>query len=441
MNLEKTKTPRPKRLSNQTSNLKLDNNYKSKLVNKNLRGQLRQHRSYMITNILSKLDSDKHTVRVKEFVIEYIDMLLTNFKLNKINIACPINKTYCSKHKMSYVALNIAWNLLIEMGLIKMQKGYKNPEYIFGRASLFTATSKLLRLCSETEYVLFEVDELTDLYSQLKDNSIVSNKIYGYRKIDNTTYTRYTYHNNKYNVIEVSPFSCSNLDYKGLNVSGGYLKISNSAGEFTRHYISSKSGTNYQSLSKLERQHLLLNGKKTSSLDWKNAHLQILYAINNKEFKFTDIYTEFEEFMGVKQHKNNRNFFKIIMLAVLNCKSKKSFTRLCKTGKTKYDLTGKVKLNVAKHVKLLGITAEQLIKSLEEFMYDVKEHLFTGIGGKLTNYESLIMSGAAKKLTCSFAFMHDAMICEFDRVKEITKIINKECKKVLGMIIPLVQEY
>jgi hypothetical protein len=165
----------------------------------------------------------------------------------------------------------------------------------------------------------------------------------------------------------------------------------------------------------------MINGNKTSEIDFKGLHINMLYNKQRKEYN-EDPYTI------VNSNPEIRPLLKLIGLIIINAKDKKS-----SIDAVNYELWKKPELKNIKEKYNLSI--RELFSDFENRHPDISNYFNSGIGLKLQNLDSKIAEETLKHFTRQgkpCLCIHDSFIVEESNKEELSEIMKKAYKNYLG---------
>jgi hypothetical protein len=180
-------------------------------------------------------------------------------------------------------------------------------------------------------------------------------------------------------------------------------------------------GAEYQQLNGQDRKSIMINGNKTSEIDFKGLHINMLYNKQRKEYN-EDPYTI------VNSNPEIRPLLKLIGLIIINAKDKKS-----SIDAVNYELWKKPELKNIKEKYNLSI--RELFSDFENRHPDISNYFNSGIGLKLQNLDSKIAEETLKHFTRQgkpCLCIHDSFIVEESNKEELSEIMKKAYKNYLG---------
>jgi hypothetical protein len=206
------------------------------------------------------------------------------------------------------------------------------------------------------------------------------------------------------------------LYYKNLH-SQMYRVFNNSSFSFGGRFY----GAEYQQLNGQDRQSILINDNKTTEIDFKGLHINMLY---NKEGKdFND-----DPYSVVNSNSEIRPVLKLIGLIIINAKDKKS-----SIDAVNYELWKNPELKNIKERYNLSI--QELFSDFEKRHPDISNYFNSGIGLKLQNLDSKIAEGVMKHFTRKERVclcIHDSFIVEESDKEELAQVMKEAYRKYLG---------
>jgi hypothetical protein len=180
-------------------------------------------------------------------------------------------------------------------------------------------------------------------------------------------------------------------------------------------------GAEYQQLNGQDRESILINGNKTTEIDFKGLHINMLYNKQRKDYNG-------DPYSVVNSNMEIRPLLKLIGLIIINAKDKKS-----SIDAMNYELWKNLELKKIKEKYNLSI--QELFSDFEKRHPDISNYFNSGIGLKLQNLDSKIAEDILKHFTRQgkpCLCIHDSFIVEESNKEELSEVMKEAYKKHLG---------
>lgn len=216
--------------------------------------------------------------------------------------------------------------------------------------------------------------------------------------------------------------------------------------EYGGRFYSGSEGFNVQGINKTQRSTFVFDGEETVELDFKCLHCALLYekkgivldedfdVYGNPNQHYSGINLETYNIRKQYDHKHNpvRSLFKVAMLIMLNAKDEKeAFGAL--SLKIKEDMKRCIKDQLFAGVDTFDI--DYVFELLAEHNEGISEYFFKDSGVTLQRIDSDIMNIILEYCAINDIVVlpvHDSVICPASKMSEITAIMKKAYKDVLG---------
>lgn len=180
-------------------------------------------------------------------------------------------------------------------------------------------------------------------------------------------------------------------------------------------------GAEYQQLNGQDRESILINGNKTTEIDFKGLHINMLYNKQRKDYNG-------DPYSVVNSNPEIRPLLKLIGLIIINAKNKKS-----SIDAVNYELWKKPELKNIKEKYNLSI--QEMFSDFENKHPDISNYFNSGIGLRLQNLDSKIAEEILKHFTRQgkpCLCIHDSFIVEESNKEELSEVMREAYKKHLG---------
>ena len=171
------------------------------------------------------------------------------------------------------------------------------------------------------------------------------------------------------------------------------------------------------------RSRIHFSGMPTSELDFSGLHINLLYQMNRKELPMTDPY----DIKGIGIDGFNRQIVKIILLHIINAKSRKSAVKsiamTINFDTTLYEYVSNNKLDYLSFIDEILITHNS-----------IKKYFFSGQGIKLQNFDSMMAEAVINHFTSlgiPILCIHDSFVIAADKTKDLDAVMTKKFEQVL----------
>ncbi len=161
----------------------------------------------------------------------------------------------------------------------------------------------------------------------------------------------------------------------------------------------------------------------TSELDFSGLHINLLYLMNKKDLPMTDPY----DIKGIGIDGFNRQIVKIILLHIINAKSRKSavksITMTINFDTTLYEYVSHNKFDYLSFIDEILITHNS-----------IKKYFFSGQGIKLQNFDSMMAEAVINHFTSlgiPILCIHDSFVIAADKTKDLDAVMTKKFEQVL----------
>jgi len=164
-------------------------------------------------------------------------------------------------------------------------------------------------------------------------------------------------------------------------------------------------------------------GMPTSELDFSGLHINLLYQMNRKELLMTDPY----DIKGIGIDGFNRQIVKIILLHIINAKSRKSAVKsimmTINFDSMLHEYVSQNKLDYLSFIDEILITHNS-----------IKKYFFSGQGIKLQNFDAMMAKAVINHFTSldiPILCIHDSFVIAADKTKDLDEVMTEKYEQVL----------
>ena len=161
----------------------------------------------------------------------------------------------------------------------------------------------------------------------------------------------------------------------------------------------------------------------TSELDFSGLHINLIYLLCKKDFLKSDPY----DIYGIGIKGLNRQIVKIILLHIINAKSResavKSITMRINFDTTLYEYVSQNNLDYISFIDEILITHKP-----------IKKYFFSGQGIKLQNFDAMMAEKVINHFTnldIPVLCIHDSFLIAADKTKDLNQVMTEKYGQVL----------
>ena len=161
----------------------------------------------------------------------------------------------------------------------------------------------------------------------------------------------------------------------------------------------------------------------TSELDFSGLHINLIYLLCKKDFPKSDPY----DIHGIGIEGLNRQIVKIILLHIINAKSResavKSITMRINFDTTLYEYVSQNNLDYLSFIDEILITHKP-----------IKKYFFSGQGIKLQNFDAMMAEKVINHFTnldIPVLCIHDSFLIAADKTKDLNLVMTEKFEQVL----------
>ncbi|XOJ89666.1 hypothetical protein ABXT57_01990 [Methylophilaceae bacterium Uisw_097] len=161
----------------------------------------------------------------------------------------------------------------------------------------------------------------------------------------------------------------------------------------------------------------------TSELDFSGLHINLIYLLCKKDFPKSDPY----DIHGIGIEGLNRRIVKIILLHIINAKSRESAVKSI-TKRINFDTT-LYKYVIQNNLDYLSFIDEILITHKP-----IKKYFFSGQGIKLQNFDAMMAEAVINHFTnlgIPILCIHDSFLITADKTKDLNQVMTEKYEQVL----------
>jgi len=345
------------------------------------------------------------------------------------NLESRYNKLFISSIMIDIV------HALDELGFIKINKGYFSPQK--SRMSRIIGTTKLFNLFTKHQF------STQMIQTSLEKELIVMRDFVDGKKTDipykDTPLTNQWREDlKKYNellaktYIDIPEFSDKGIKLPSKrNNDQTYTVSLNQSDKVVQRIFNNNSwkdggrfyGGWWQRIPSQYRSRIHFFGIPTSELDFSGLHINLLYLICKKELPSLDPY----DIDGIGTYGLNRQIVKIILLHIINAKSRKSavksITMTINFDTTLYEYVSHNKLDYLSFIDEILITHKS-----------IKKYFFSGQGIKLQNLDAMMAEAVINHFTnigIPILCIHDSFVIAADKTKDLELIMKDKFIKII----------
>ena len=345
------------------------------------------------------------------------------------NLESRYNKLFISSIMIDIV------HALDELGFIKINKGYFSPQK--SRMSRIIGTNKLFNLFTKHQFST-EMIQISPEKELIVMRDIVNGKKVDIPYKDTPLTNQWREDLKKYNellaktYIDIPEFSGKGikLPYKRNN-DQTYTVSLNQSDKVVQRIFNNNSwkdggrfyGGWWQRIPSQYRSRIHFFGIPTSELDFSGLHINLLYLMCKTDLPSPDPY----DIEGIGTNGLNRQIVKIILLHIINAKSRasavKSITMTINFDSTLYEYVNQNKLDYLSFIDEILITHNP-----------IKKYFFSGQGIKLQNFDAMMAEAVINQFTSlgiPILCIHDSFVIAADHTKDLDEIMTEKYEQVL----------
>jgi len=161
----------------------------------------------------------------------------------------------------------------------------------------------------------------------------------------------------------------------------------------------------------------------TSELDFSGLHINLIYLLSKKDFPKSDPY----DIHGIGIEGLNRQIVKIILLHIINAKSRESAVKSI-TMRINFDTT------LYEYVSQNNLDYISFIDEILINHKPIKKYFFSGQGIKLQNFDAMMAEKVINHFTnlhIPVLCIHDSFLIAADKTKDLNKVMTEKFEQVL----------
>ncbi|MDA7835492.1 hypothetical protein N9A21_06235 [Methylophilaceae bacterium] len=345
------------------------------------------------------------------------------------NLESRYNKLFISRIMIDIV------HALDELGFIRLNLGYYSLKK--SRISRIIGTDKLFKLFTQHQFSA-EMIQTSREKELIVMRDIIDGKKLDISYEDTPSTNQWRDDLKKYNdllaktYIDIPQFSEKGIALPSKGNKNQTYKISlNQSDKIVQRIFNNNSwedggrfyGGWWQRIPSGYRGGIHFSTMPTSELDFSGLHINLIYLLCKKDFPKSDPY----DIHGIGIEGLNRQIVKIILLHIINAKSResavKSITMRINFDKTLYEYVSHNKLDYPSFIDEILITHKS-----------IKKYFFSGQGIKLQNFDAMMAEKVINHFTnldIPVLCIHDSFLIAADKTKDLNQVMTEKYGQVL----------
>ncbi|XOJ84998.1 hypothetical protein ABXT54_02000 [Methylophilaceae bacterium Uisw_099_01] len=345
------------------------------------------------------------------------------------NLESRYNKLFISRIMIDIV------HALDELGFIRLNLGYYSLKK--SRISRIIGTDKLFKLFTQHQFSA-EMIQTSREKELIVMRDIIDGKKLDISYEDTPSTNQWRDDLKKYNdllaktYIDIPQFSEKGIALPSKGNKNQTYKISlNQSDKIVQRIFNNNSwedggrfyGGWWQRIPSGYRGGIHFSTMPTSELDFSGLHINLIYLLCKKDFPKSDPY----DIHGIGIEGLNRQIVKIILLHIINAKSResavKSITMRINFDKTLYEYVSHNKLDYPSFIDEILITHKS-----------IKKYFFSGQGIKLQNFDAMMAEKVINHFTnldIPVLCIHDSFLIAADKTKDLNQVMTEKYRQVL----------
>ena len=400
--------------------------------------------AYLFDILSKKIDKfkrknpSKNKSQLKTLIVNlYKNYLDDKTRFVSINLGKSYYENLVSRYNklfISSIMIDIV-HALDELGFIKINKGYFSPKK--SRMSRIIGTNKLFNLFTKHQFST-EMIQTSREKELIVMRDIVDGKKTDIPYKDTSLTNQWRDDLKKYNellaktYIDILEFSDKGIKLPSKrNNDQTYTVSLNQSDKVVQRIFNNNSwkdggrfyGGWWQRIPSQYRSRIHFFGIPTSELDFSGLHINLLYLMCKKDLPSSDPY----DIDGIGTNGLNRQIVKIILLHIINAKSRKSaiksITMTINFDSTLYEYVNQNKLDYLSFIDEILITHNS-----------IKKYFFSGQGIKLQNFDAMMAESVINHFTSlgiPILCIHDSFVIAADKTKDLDAVMAKKFEQVL----------
>ena len=345
------------------------------------------------------------------------------------NLESRYNKLFISSIMIGIV------HALDELGFIRLNLGYYSLKK--SRISRIIGTDKLFKLFTQHQFSA-EMIQTSREKELIVMRDIVDGKKLDISYEDTPSTNQWRDDLKKYNdllaktYIDIPQFSEKGIALPSKGNKNQTFKISlNQSDKIVQRIFNNNSwedggrfyGGWWQRIPSGYRGGIHFSTMPTSELDFSGLHINLIYLLCKKDFLKSDPY----DIYGIGIEGLNRQIVKIILLHIINAKSResavKSITMRINFDTTLYEYVSQNNLDYISFIDEILITHKP-----------IKKYFFSGQGIKLQNFDAMMAEKVINHFTnldIPVLCIHDSFLIAADKTKDLNQVMTEKYGQVL----------
>jgi len=345
------------------------------------------------------------------------------------NLESRYNKLFISSIMIDIV------HALDELGFIRLNLGYYSLKK--SRISRIIGTDKLFKLFTKHQFSP-EMIQISREKELIVMRDFIDGKKVDISYEDNSLTTQWRDDLKKYNdllaktYIDIPEFSDDGITLPSKrNKNQTYTISLNQSDKVVQRIFNNNSwadggrfyGGWWQRIPSHYRARIHFSNMPTSELDFSGLHINLLYRINKQKLNMPDPY----DIKGIGVDGLNRQIVKIILLQIINAKSRqsaiKSIRQTINFDPTLYEYVYENQLDYISFI-------DEVLKTHKV----IKEYFFSGQGIKLQNFDAMMAEKVINHFTnldIPVLCIHDSFLIGANKTKDLEKVMTEKFEQVL----------